>query len=146
VRHPRDNVRSAAVQHYLAYAQSAAAARGVSVVSSTSIDQAAVPMCSDLSALLGAAVSRSTGREPRFMISGAGHDAMIVARRVPATILFLRSPGGLSHHPDEAVVPGDVEAALATGVEFLRSLRDDKTTLERVSASTSARKREDIHA
>ena len=146
VRHPRDDVRRAAVQHYLDYAQSAAAARGVTAVSSTSIDQAAVPMCSDLSALLGTAVSRSTGREPRFMISGAGHDAMIVARRVPATILFLRSPGGLSHHPDEAVVPGDVEAALATGVEFLRSLRDDRTTLERVSASTSARKREGIHA
>jgi allantoate deiminase len=146
VRHPLDDVRSAAVQHYLDYARSAAAARGVTVVSSTSIDQPAVPMCSDLSALLGTAVSRSTDREPRFMISGAGHDAMIVARRVPATILFLRSPGGLSHHPDEAVLPGDVEAALATGVEFLRSLRDDGTTLERVSASTSARKREDIHA
>ena len=133
VRHPRDDVRSAAVQHYLDYARSAAAARGVTVASSTSIDQPAVPMCSDLSALLGEAALRATGQPPRAMTSGAGHDAMIVARRVPATILFLRSPGGLSHHPDEAVVPGDVEAALATGVEFLRSLRDDSTILERIT-------------
>jgi len=80
------------------------------------------------------------------MTSGAGHDAMIVARRVPAAMLFLRSPGGLSHHPDEAVLPGDVEAALATGLEFLRSLRDDGAMLERITCRRSRRKRDDIHA
>ena len=71
---------------------------------------------------------------------------MIVARRVPAAILFLRSPGGLSHHPDESVLPEDVAAALATGVEFLRTLRDDRAMLERVAARTLRRKQEDIHA
>jgi allantoate deiminase len=146
VRHPKDEVRRAAVRHYIDYAQTAGAARGVTVSHTTSIDQAAVPMCSELSALLGLAAARSLGREPGFVTSGAGHDAMIVARRIPAAILFLRSPGGLSHHPDEAVLPGDVEAALATGVEFLRSLRDDSTILKRITAPTPARKREDIHA
>jgi allantoate deiminase len=34
-------------------------------------------------------------------------------------MLFLRSPGGLSHHPDEAVRPRDVAAALAAGHELL---------------------------
>jgi allantoinase len=29
---------------------------------------------------------------------------MIMARRMPAAMLFLRSPGGISHHPDEAVM------------------------------------------
>ena len=38
------------------------------------------------------------------MNSGAGHDAMIMAERMPAAMLFLRSPGGISHHPDEAVL------------------------------------------
>ena len=37
------------------------------------------------------------------MPSGAGHDAMIVASRMPAGLLFLRSPGGISHHPAESV-------------------------------------------
>jgi hypothetical protein len=37
---------------------------------------------------------------------------MILATRVPVAMLFLRSPGGLSHHPDEAVNASDVEAAL----------------------------------
>ena len=64
------------------------------------------------------------------MTSGAGHDAMILAPIVPSTMLFLRSPGGLSHHPDETVLPQDVEAALATAMEFLAHLRDDRRDLK----------------
>jgi allantoate deiminase len=133
VRHAKDTVRHAAVAHFLNYGQNAAAKRGVCITHSTSIDQPAVPMGSELSALLGEAVTRSTGREARFMTSGAGHDAMIIARRVPSAILFLRSPGGLSHHPDESVQPSDVAAALAAGVEFLRGLRDDRAALQRIA-------------
>ena len=91
----------AAIQHFIDYAEASAASRGVTVTHATSIDQAAVPMCSHLSSLLLASASRATGVEPPYITSGAGHDAMIVARRVPSAILFLRSPGGLSHHPDE---------------------------------------------
>jgi allantoate deiminase len=36
-------------------------------------------------------------------------------------MLFLRSPGGISHHPDESVRPEDVENALAAGRAFLRN-------------------------
>jgi allantoate deiminase len=143
VRHPEDPVRRAAVQHFIDYAGNAAKTRGATVTFTTSIDQAAVPMCSDLSSLLLAAANRATGHEPEYITSGAGHDAMIVARRIPSAILFLRSPGGLSHHPDETVLPGDVEAALATGVEFLRTLRDDKAMLERVAGRALCRKQVD---
>jgi allantoate deiminase len=66
----------------------------------------------------------AAGVPARVMVSGAGHDAMMVAPRVPAAMLFLRSPGGLSHHPDESVLPGDVEKALAAGVEFLHMLAE----------------------
>jgi allantoate deiminase len=146
VRHAQDDVRHGAVQHYIEYAHAAAAARGVTLAHIASIDQLAVPMGSELSALLRAAATRATGCEPRSITSGAGHDAMIVARRVPAAILFLRSPGGLSHHPDESVLPEDVAAALATGVEFLRALRDDRAMLERIATRTSLRNREVPHA
>lgn len=136
-RHPQDAVRHAAVQHFIDYAQFSGAARGVTLTHTASIDQPAVPMGSDLSAILAAASVRATGSKPRSITSGAGHDAMILARRVPAAILFLRSPGGLSHHPDETVLPEDIEAALATGVEFLRTLRDDRAMLERIAARIS---------
>jgi allantoate deiminase len=57
----------------------------------------------------------------RHMDSGAGHDAMIIAPHIPSAMLFLRSPGGISHHPDENVFVEDVAAALTVGAEFLRS-------------------------
>ena len=47
---------------------------------------------------------------------------MIMARRMPAAMLFLRSPGGVSHHPDETVLAEDVAAALEAGMEFLERL------------------------
>jgi allantoate deiminase len=47
---------------------------------------------------------------------------MIVARRMPAALLFLRSPGGISHHPDESVLPEDVAAALTVGMQFLEQM------------------------
>ena len=59
------------------------------------------------------------------MISGAGHDAMIIAPHFPAAMLFVRSPGGISHHPDEGVNVEDVEAALACGSRFLADLERD---------------------
>ena len=33
---------------------------------------------------------------------------------MPAAMLFLRTPGGISHHPDETVEPEDVATALET--------------------------------
>jgi allantoate deiminase len=59
------------------------------------------------------------------MVSGAGHDAMILARKVPAAMLFVRSPSGISHHPDESVLAEDVDAALAVGAQVLREWRPE---------------------
>jgi allantoate deiminase len=127
VRHAEDTIRSAAVKSLLAIAEEFSADRGVTVASQTLLEQPAVPMDSRLSAMLHSA-SVKAGFTSRMMTSGAGHDAMILAEHVPSTMLFLRSPGGLSHHPDEAVLPQDVEAALATAMEFLALLRDDRAT------------------
>src|SRR5207253_4644329 len=65
----------------------------------------------------------SAGFPVHRMVSGAGHDAMILARKVPAAMLFLRSPGGISHHPDETVLVSDVDAALDVGGRFLEAWR-----------------------
>jgi allantoate deiminase len=63
----------------------------------------------------------AAGYPLHHMDSGAGHDAMIVAPFIPSAMLFLRSPGGVSHHPDENVLVEDVAAALTVGAQFLRS-------------------------
>ena len=95
--------------------------RGLSVSSEMLLDQPAVALDPTLVAVLEQAVTRSHYPLHR-MTSGAGHDAMVVARRMPAALLFLRSPGGISHHPDENVLPEDVAAALTVGMHFLEQM------------------------
>jgi allantoate deiminase len=126
VRHADDRVREASVLAIRKHAETAAASRGVHVTSARQLEQPAVPLDPRLTALLGKAAAQA-GFPARRMTSGAGHDAMILAPRIPSAMLFLRSPGGLSHHPDETVLPQDVEAALVTAMEFLAQLRDDRT-------------------
>jgi allantoate deiminase len=43
------------------------------------------------------------------MPSGAGHDAMVLGRHVPAVMLFVPSRGGVSHNPDEYTAPEQCE-------------------------------------
>jgi allantoate deiminase len=45
-----------------------------------------------------------------------------MATAAPAAMLFVRSPGGLSHHPGEAVTHDDVAAALAAMIDFVQRL------------------------
>jgi allantoate deiminase len=129
VRHVDDQTRQTAVSALIDIANSAAARRGVQVSAQTQLEQSAVPLSPFLTQLLQTAADRA-GFPSRRMTSGAGHDAMIVAQRLPSAMLFLRSPGGLSHHPDESVHAQDVEAALATAMEFLTLLRDDRANLK----------------
>jgi allantoate deiminase len=121
VRHPRDESRHAAVAHLLTKAEAAGALRGVRVHATVQSEQRAVPMDRDLASHLHQAAARA-GFDAEPIFSGAGHDAMILAAAVPTTMLFLRSPGGLSHHPDESVRQEDVEAALATVLNLLLHL------------------------
>jgi N-carbamoyl-L-amino-acid hydrolase len=41
----------------------------------------------------------------------AGHDAGVLARHVPAAMLFVRNPTGVSHHPEEQAAEEDCLAA-----------------------------------
>jgi allantoate deiminase len=68
------------------------------------------------------AAIRKAGCEPHRMVSGAGHDAMILAEKVPAAMIFLRTPGGISHDPMESVAVDDVAKAIECGVYLLDQL------------------------
>jgi allantoate deiminase len=65
---------------------------------------------------------RHTGCESHCMVSGAGHDAMILAEKVPAAMIFLRSPDGISHDPSESVEVEDVGRAIECGLHLLDQL------------------------
>jgi len=121
VRHGDDAIRAAAAGRLLGCAQTIAARRGVTVASKRHLDRPAVRMDAALVSPLERAVARA-GHPVHRMTSGAGHDAMILAPIVPAAMLFVRSPGGVSHHPAETVLPEDVTAALQAGMSFLEEL------------------------
>lgn len=122
VRHSNDQVRADALGTLEFAAQSSARKRNVRVSWEERLKQSAVQMDGGMvDALCSAAASQ--GYPAHRMVSGAGHDAMILARKVPSAMLFLRSPGGISHHPDEAVLPRDVDAALTVGSRFLETWR-----------------------
>ena len=121
VRHVDDTVRHELVARLLRSADQIAAGRCLKVSSEQRLDQPALRMDAALTEILEHAVA-AAGRPVHRMASGAGHDAMIVARRMPAAMLFLRSPGGISHHPAENVIAGDVAAALDVGMRFLEEL------------------------
>jgi allantoate deiminase len=121
VRHPDDVVRAAAVGRLTAHARGIASGRGLVADSRSRLDQPSTPMHPSLVSMLDRAMTRG-GYPVHHMPSGAGHDAMIMATRMPAAMIFLRSPLGISHHPDESVVEEDVAAALAVGREFLEDV------------------------
>ena len=125
VRHADDATRADAVANMLESARTIATRRRLDVHHEVLLEQAAVPMDARLTAALARAVADSAIPVHR-MASGSGHDAMIVAARMPATMLFVRSPGGISHHPDEAVIEDDVAAALQAGSRFLEILAETK--------------------
>jgi allantoate deiminase len=117
-------VRDRAVADLLDRARTIAAARCLSLEIELIGDQPAVRCDPGLTDRLAAAVA-AAGYKPHRLVSGAGHDAVVMARLCPVAMLFLRSPGGVSHHPDERVRPEDVRAALAV---VIRSLETELNT------------------
>jgi N-carbamoyl-L-amino-acid hydrolase len=58
-------------------------------------------------ALDAAAETHAAGQHMR-MPSGAGHDAQILAQRLPSAMMFVPSIGGISHHFTENTADDDI--------------------------------------
>jgi allantoate deiminase len=121
VRHQYDEARNTAVDYFIRNAEDIAARRKLKVRQQTLMDQPAVSMDPFLVGQAHEAVGKA-GCEPYRMVSGAGHDAMILAAKVPSAMIFLRTPGGISHHPSESVEVRDVAKAIDCGVHLLDQL------------------------
>ncbi|MBB2165679.1 allantoate amidohydrolase [Gluconacetobacter sp. 1b LMG 1731] len=114
-----DGVRDRAAEAIQAVLPEIAARRGVGLELTLQQDLPATPCDSGLSALMADAVSAVTGAAPRVLVSGAGHDAMVMARLAPVSMVFLRCRGGISHNPAEAVEVEDVQVALEAMTAFV---------------------------
>jgi acetylornithine deacetylase/succinyl-diaminopimelate desuccinylase-like protein len=57
------------------------------------------------------------------MHSGAAHDTMCVAERVPSAMVFVPCVDGISHHPDEDAEPADAALAAEIILNAIRALQ-----------------------
>jgi allantoate deiminase len=121
LRHGSDEVRERIVDDLIGEADEIARRRGLGVSQTILLTQRAVAMDAFLVKEIEQAI-RQTGWEAHRMVSGAGHDAMILAERVRAAMIFLRSPGGVSHDPAESVEMEDVARAIECGGHLLDRL------------------------
>jgi allantoate deiminase len=131
VRHRLDEVRTPAVEELIRAAGEIAKRRGLSVSHRILLSQPAVKLDTFLASEIEHAI-RKTGCEPHRMVSGAGHDAMILAEKVPAAMIFLRTPGGISHDPAESVAIDDVAKAIECGLHLLDELAASPTFRKRM--------------
>jgi allantoate deiminase len=118
VRHSADEARLRAVDELIRLAEHIAQSRSLSLVQNIWLSQSAVLMDPFLTGQIEEAI-RKAGCEPHRMVSGAGHDAMILAEQIPAAMIFLRTPSGISHSPMESVAVKDVAKAIECGIYLL---------------------------
>ena len=121
VRHPEDPARAAAVARLRERAEKIAAARGVALGWEQLHSVGAVHCDPALTGLMAHAV-RASGAEPPTLVSGAGHDAAMMAAVTPVAMLFVRCAGGISHHPAESVAEADVALALDALAHFIEAV------------------------
>ena len=67
-------------------------------------------------------VLQATGIAAPVLPTGAGHDAGVLAARIPAAMLFVRNPTGVSHSPAEHAEMADCEAGVAALTAVLADL------------------------
>lgn len=111
IRHASDNARDASVKTLLDTATRLAQQDGIDLEVVDHQTQPATPMDPSLTGMLTDAME-DAGLPPVALLSGAGHDAVAMAEAFPVAMLFVRHPGGISHHPDEHVEAADVAVAI----------------------------------
>lgn len=104
----RDRVWDAIEQAFAAIA----VRRGLEVTVSEVHRAPAVLCAPHLMDAVRAGITATGQHEPLELFSRAGHDAMSLGQVTDVAMLFLRNPGGISHHPDEFVSTEDVAVGI----------------------------------
>ena len=113
IRGPDDEAYRRVAKDIAAFAEQAARGRDMEAEVSRRQTLPATPLDSRIVSALEEA-ARATGEPYMTMHSGAAHDTMCVAERVPSAMVFVPCMDGVSHHPAEDAEPAD--AALAAQI------------------------------
>lgn len=121
IRHGDQPVLDRATEVILGEAAAIAKRRGIEMQIETQESQAVAKCDSALINKMSLAMEKH-GYGTFRLASGAGHDTAIMSKVTDTAMLFIRSPGGISHNPIETVNVQDVAAAIEVFVAFLRLL------------------------
>ena len=113
VRGPDDDAYRGVARDIASFAEEAAGKRGMEAEFAQRQTLPATPLDTRIVAALEEA-AKATGEPYMTMHSGAAHDTMCVAERVPSAMVFVPCRDGVSHHPAEDAEPAD--AALAAQI------------------------------
>jgi hydantoinase/carbamoylase family amidase len=117
MRSDDDAIRASAARDTLAMMKEVAAKRQIELKVTPTHEAQSVPCAPVLQGRLERAIAQ-VGLPVHYLPSGAGHDAMAMARLTDVAMLFVRcGNGGISHNPKESLDAAD--AAIAAQV-FLR--------------------------
>ncbi len=120
IRAADDGIRDAAVEDVLRHIEAVCARRCVEANVEKMVSAPAAPCASWLMDQLSAAAERA-GVQPFRLASGAGHDAMTIAKITDVAMLFTRcGNGGISHNPLETMTADDAEVSAQILLDFLR--------------------------
>jgi N-carbamoyl-L-amino-acid hydrolase len=108
-RHPDTAQINHLAESFPAEAKALVAATGCTLELAELFRFAAQPFDADCVALVQQAADR-LGFPARRIVSGAGHDAVYVARSVPTAMIFTPCKDGLSHNEAESILPEEAEA------------------------------------
>lgn len=109
LRHPQDERMAELHRAVLQTFNTIADQRGIGVEISTYLDIPATPFDPQCMDLVRNA-SEKLGYSHQSIISGAGHDAIQLARKIPSAMVFIPCVNGLSHNEAEDVLPADAVA------------------------------------
>ena len=104
IRGPNDAAYQGVAREIAAFAEEAAKRRGMRAEWTQRQALAATPMDARIVDALESAAA-ATGEPYVQMHSGAAHDTMCVADRVPTAMVFVPCKDGISHHPAEDADP-----------------------------------------
>jgi allantoate deiminase len=124
VRAGTDPVRDAGLEKIEAAIREVALQRGVKAEIDRAQNLPATKMDARLAGMLKRA-AKSVGHDAPEMVSGAGHDAMMIAELAPTAMLFIRCAKGISHNPAESVTAEDCDTALAALLAFVELLAEE---------------------
>jgi beta-ureidopropionase / N-carbamoyl-L-amino-acid hydrolase len=109
IRHPDDTQLDAMERDVRAACERAAASRGLGVAIAHCWTSPATPFDTECVDLVAQAVT-ALGYSNERIVSGAGHDAIHLARYCPTAMVFIPCVDGLSHNEAEDALPEDVAA------------------------------------